>query len=227
MHIERDPVTMWVNRRGRRFIDEAAGNSPFESVNAVLRQPGKVCYTLFDDKIRQEFEEGNGTVNDVPGRGTAVKGRAGLKERIEVEVDKGRAKISDSLDDIATWIGASPEVLLETVDQYNRFCEQGRDPIFSKDRKYMLPLKVSPYYAIKGMTAYLDTLGGIRVDEAMEVLDPQDNPIPGLYAAGVIVSGWQGETYCGFLSGSAFAFAIGSGRLAGENAATFIESSGS
>ena len=68
----------------------------------------------------------------------------------------------------------------------------------------------------------LDTIGGIRINERMEVLDIQDKPIRGLYAAGVATSGWEAETYCSDLSGSAFGFAINSGRIAGENAAAFI-----
>jgi hypothetical protein len=38
----------------------------------------------------------------------------------------------------------------------------------------------------------------------------------------VITSGWQPETYCSDLSGSAFGYAINSGRIAGENAAEFL-----
>jgi fumarate reductase flavoprotein subunit len=52
----------------------------------------------------------------------------------------------------------------------------------------------------------------------MEVLDKQNKPIPGLYAAGVVAGGWQGETYCVTLSGTASGFAINSGRIAAENA---------
>jgi fumarate reductase flavoprotein subunit len=69
------------------------------------------------------------------------------------------------------------------------------------------------------MAVLLDTIGGIRINERMEVLDNQGITIPGLYAAGVTTSGWESETYCSELSASAFGFAINSGRIAGENAA--------
>ena len=61
-------------------------------------------------------------------------------------------------------------------------------------------------------------------DERMEVLGKQDSPIRGLYAAGVDTGGWESETYCCVLSGSAFGFAVNSGRIAGENAAGYISS---
>ena len=141
--------------------------------------------------------------------------------RKRAEEDGAAIKISDSWDEIANWIGADPKVLKATIDEYNSFCDQGYDEIFAKERRYLLPLRSAPYYALRGMPVFLDTLGGIRINENMEVLDNQDNPIPGLYAAGVTTSGWESETYCGDLSGSAFGFAINSGRIAGENAVKF------
>jgi NAD-dependent dihydropyrimidine dehydrogenase PreA subunit len=128
-------------------------------------------------------------------------------------------KISNSWDGIAKWMGTDPKVLKETVDEYNAACDKGFDPIFAKDRAYMVPLRAPPYYAIRSNSDFLDTIGGIKINERMEVLDKQDNPIPGLYAAGVVAGGWQGDTYCVILSGAASGFAINSGRIAAENTA--------
>jgi fumarate reductase flavoprotein subunit len=58
----------------------------------------------------------------------------------------------------------------------------------------------------------------------MQVLDPNDQAIPGLFAAGVVTSGWESEIYCSELSASAFGFAVNSGRIAGENAAAYLAS---
>ena len=79
-----------------------------------------------------------------------------------------------------------------------------------------------PYYAIKGNSDFLDTIGGIKINEKMEVLDKKDTPIPGLYAAGVAAGGWQADTYCDVLSGAASGFAYNSGRIAAENAVIFV-----
>lgn len=130
-------------------------------------------------------------------------------------------KISDSWDEIAKWMEADPQVLKTTIDKYNAGCDQGYDPIFAKDRKFLVPLRTPPYYAIKSNSDFLDTIGGIKINEPMEVLDKQGKPIPGLYAAGVAAGGWQGDTYCVVLSGAASGFAINSGRIAGENAFKF------
>jgi fumarate reductase flavoprotein subunit len=54
----------------------------------------------------------------------------------------------------------------------------------------------------------------------MEALDHQDKPISGLYVTGNDAGGWVSDTYnLGTTSGSAYGFAMNSGRIAVENAA--------
>jgi fumarate reductase flavoprotein subunit len=120
------------------------------------------------------------------------------------------------------WIGADTAVLKATVAAYNTAADQGLDTLFAKDSKYLLPLRTPPYYAIKWGVSFLNTIGGIKINERTEVLDKKDNPIPGLYAAGVDTGGWETETYCMRLPGHAFGFTINSGRIAGEEAAAYI-----
>jgi fumarate reductase flavoprotein subunit len=55
----------------------------------------------------------------------------------------------------------------------------------------------------------------------MEVIDEEDNRIPGLFASGNDTGGWSADTYNYVLTGTAFAYAINSGRIAGENAAGY------
>lgn len=216
-----EPNTIWVNKKGERFIDEAAGFIRFESVNAVLRQPDSVCYTLFDERIKQNIIE-KGIIKGlgcVISPGTKL---TGLGKTLELAAKKGSVKISNSWDEIARWIGVKPEVLKATIDEYNAYCDQGYDKIFAKDRRYLIALRTPPYYALKCYPRFLGTIGGIRINHHMEVLDQSDNPIPGLYAAGVDTGGWESDTYNVILSGTTFGFAINSGRIAGENAAKYV-----
>ena len=230
MPIALEPYTLWVNRRGERFVDETAGYNHFQSSNAVARQPDNVTYTIFDSKMTQTMTE-QGLVLAIEqelvlpaGNPSGAQGDKlpGLERELRAQVDKGLIKISNSWDEIADWIGADPKALKATIDEYNAACDQGYDPIFAKDRRYLMPLRTPPYYAIKCHAGFLTTIGGIRINEHTEVLDKQDNPIPGLCAAGVDTSGWESETYCDVLSGHACGFAINSGRIAGENAAKFV-----
>ena len=131
-------------------------------------------------------------------------------------------RIADTLDEIAEWIGTDSGVLKTTIDEYNLACEKGYDPISGKDRRYLEPLRTAPYYAIRMGVDYLDTIGGIKINERMEILNREGDPIPGLYAAGIDTGGWVGDTYCIRTTGTTFAFAINSGRIAGESAANKI-----
>ena len=71
-------------------------------------------------------------------------------------------------------------------------------------------------------TDYLDTIGGIKINENMEVIDTKGNKIPGLFAAGVVTGGWQADCYNDLMAGAASGFAINSGRIAGENVTDFL-----
>ena len=222
MAIALEPNTVWVNKRGQRFVDEGTSYHHFTCSNAVNRQPGNLCYTLLDNPLVQTMSQ-KGLLIGL-GRHTVAERTEmpGLEKELRLKEEQSWVKIADSWDDIAGWIGADPAALKATIDEYNAACDRGHDPIFAKDRALLVPLRTPPYYAIRSNSDFLDTIGGIKINEHMEVLDKQDNPIPGLYAAGVDTGGWESETYCSRLSGHAFSFAINSGRIAGESIATFV-----
>jgi fumarate reductase flavoprotein subunit len=221
--VAQEPITVWVNKNGERFIDEALSFDISLRGNAVDRQPDKVSFTLFDEQIKHSIME-EGLAQFAHGFGVAPPGTklAGLEKQLRLEADRGRVKISRSWDEISRWIGVDPQVLKATIDEYNSFCDRGHDKIFVKDPRYLVPLCTPPYYAIKCYSCFTDTMGGIKVNHHMEVLDNQDKPISGLYAAGVSVGGWESDTYCYILSGSTLGFAFNSGRIAGENAAKYV-----
>jgi fumarate reductase flavoprotein subunit len=140
----------------------------------------------------------------------------------QLQTSKEFVEIFDSLEELAGWIGIAPAELKAEIDTYNENCDRGRDSLFTKDRRYLIPLRTPPYYAIRWSASIINTIGGIKINERTEVLDKQDNPIPGLYAAGVDSGGWESMTYCWLISGHAFGFAVYSGRIAGENAVGFV-----
>jgi len=83
-------------------------------------------------------------------------------------------------------------------------------------------VRTPPYYAVRGHVALCDAYGGIKINENMEVLDAEDKPIPGLYAAGSTTGCWESESYCYRLTGHLVGFALNSGRIAGESAARYL-----
>jgi fumarate reductase flavoprotein subunit len=217
------PLTVWVNKKGRRFADETITFHSTECGNAIDRQPDKLVYSLSDEKIKHRImEEGILTLGLRETGCWAGAKLTNLGKELRSGADKGGVKISDSWDEIAKWIGVAPQILKATIEEYNSFCDQGYDEIFAKDRRYLQALRTPPYYSIRCHLSFLTTIGGIKINEHMEVLNHQDNPILGLYAGGDTTGGWESDTYCISLAGSAFGFAINSGRIAGENAAKYV-----
>ncbi|MGI5850335.1 MAG: FAD-binding protein, partial [Christensenellales bacterium] len=120
-------------------------------------------------------------------------------------------------DELARLIAIDPAVLRATVDQYNDCCAKGHDRLFVKNPKFLRPLVGPRYYAVKIRTAFLGTMGGIRINQSMEVLDKQNAVIPGLYAGGFDAGGMYGDSYPITVSpGLSSAFALNSGRIAGK-----------
>lgn len=222
-----EPEMLWVNKNGRRFIDEGYQLAFFAFGNAVALQPEGLVYTLFDNATLKLIEK-EGLIR--PGAASranwlpvsAATPLPGLEREVHKLAEMGDLKKADSLDAIAAWIGADPAVLKATVDEYNAACEDRHDPLFAKDRRFLLPLRTPPYYAIEGHIGLCDAYGGIKINENMEALDTEDKPIPGLFAAGSTTGCWESESYCYRLTGHLVGFALNSGRIAGENAVKYL-----
>lgn len=211
--------TIWVNRRGERFADEST-HIPSESANALDRQPDKISYTLFDETIKRSFID-DGLIRGHHRLYPPGTKMAEIDKHLKKDAQEGLVKVGDTWEAIARWIGADPEKLKHNIEVYNYSCDRGFDGLFYKDRRYLQPLRNPPYYALICHQAFHGTTGGIRINERMEVLDGENDRIPGLFASGNDTGGWSADTYNYVLTGTAFAYAVNSGRIAGENAAEY------
>ena len=79
-----------------------------------------------------------------------------------------------------------------TVERYNGFCDQGVDSDFGKDAAFLKPVRTAPFYAFEYVPSAWGTNGGVKVDSHLRAMDTSNNPIRGLYVAGVD----QGSAYC-------------------------------
>ena len=111
------------------------------------------------------------------------------------------------------------EVLRETlereIEEYNGGCAAGRD-VFLKPESLLRPLEAGEYVCIRCGVDYILTHGGIRVDECMRVLRADGSVIPGLYAAGVDISGLDAAGYQVTMGGHSFGLSLTGGRWAAE-----------
>lgn len=223
-----EPEMLWVNREGARFVDEGYNLAFFAFGNTVAMQPDGITYTLFDTGTLRRIEK-EGLIR--PGAASranwlpvsAATPLPGLEREVRKQAGKGELMMSDSWEDIAAWMGADPALLKATITEYNASCDEKHDSLFAKDRKYLLPLRIPPFYAVKGHLGLCDAYGGIKINERMEALDGEDRPIPGLFAAGATTGCWESDSYCYRLTGHLVGFALNSGRIAGESAASYLK----
>jgi fumarate reductase flavoprotein subunit len=182
-----------------------------------------MCYALIDSKISRDIvrkkDSLSGFFKAIGENGVWMND---LEKDLKKEAAEGKIKAADNWDDIAKWMKVSPKVLKATVEQYNSFCDKGYDDDFLKNKKYLQPLRTPPFYALPGGQGYDTTIGGIRVNQRMEVISKQVTPIKGLYAAGDNAGSWLSQNYDLTYPGSALGFALASGFIAGECAAKYV-----
>ena len=210
-----------VNKFGKRVMDEEQMQNTTYLSNACVHQKGRVLYSIVDTSIVKDYiRNGVDEISMVrfdPNVSDFFEGG----EIAEKTGNKGLFK-ADSLEELAEKCGIDVDNLIETVDDYNDYCD-GYDEEFFKRKKYLRPLTKAPYYAAAVRPGGYGTVGGIRINENCEVCDEDYDPIPGLYAAGADACNLYDDSYMFLLPGNSMGWAVNSGRIAGMEAATYVE----
>ncbi len=199
------PLGLIVNLHGERFVDEGADFRNYTYAKygrEILRQPRRAAFQLFDQKVvpllREEYRIRQMTKAEAP----TVRE---LATRLEIDADG----------------------LERTVAAYNAAVQPGEfNPAILDGKRtrgvtppksnWALPLDTPPFVGFAVTCGITFTFGGLRVNTRGQVLDTEDLPIPGLYAAGELVGGLFYHNYpggAGLTSGAVF------GRTAGASAA--------
>jgi len=129
---------------------------------------------------------------------------------------KGVVKTFYSTDELGEHYGIDIQNLKNSITRYNSMIENGRDDDFNKP----LPKKASaiatpPFYAMEIWPKVHYTMGGIQIDTSAQVIDRDQGPIKGLYAAGEVTGGIHGACRLG---SCAITECLVMGRIAGKNA---------
>jgi fumarate reductase flavoprotein subunit len=216
---------LWVTVRGERFCDESVALCDTNSGNVNARWSGDgFTFSLFDDSIIERLLD-RGIDRSLGLMFLAGYKPVNIRKEMQAALSAGSDEVfvAASLDALAASTGIDPVDLRATVEEYNGYCASGHDGRFAKDRAFLRPLLGPAYYAVKAHTATLGTIGGIRIDENMQVLDKKNAVIPGLYAGGYDAGGMYGDSYpISTSQGLSSAFALNSGRLAGRSALEYI-----
>lgn len=131
------------------------------------------------------------------------------------ELAKGWILKADTLEELAEIAGINPQGLADTVMEYNKMVDYGKDIAFQRPADTMQKIEKGPFYALPLTPALINTQGGPERNVRGEVIDTQGNPIPHLFVAGELGDVWSNgyQASCNIGGGLAF------GRISGANAA--------
>ena len=144
-----------------------------------------------------------------------------INEVLDYCVSIGAVVKADSIEALAEKAGMNKDTLVSHVELYNSHCDIKKDETFLKDPIHLNAYadNEEAYYAIKAAPYVYTTIGGLNVNENMQVLKEDNSIIPGLYATGVDSMGviFGGNQYLSY-GGPALGYAFTSGRIAGLHA---------
>jgi len=130
------------------------------------------------------------------------------------------AAVGETVEELEGELGLPEGALVATVELYNRHAARGEDPVFHKAPEHVAPLARPPFGALdctrENAIYAAFTLGGLHTAPQGEVMTPDGEPVPGLFAAGRATSGVAAR---GYSSGISLADGTLFGRLAGARAA--------
>lgn len=211
------PYSLMVNRKGKRFCNEAAN---YSALAGAFHQfdpqsydyPNLPAYLIFDENYAERYPIG---------------------PRLPGQPVPDWVLRANTLDELAGMIGVDAAPLGETVTRFNSHVEAGHDPDFergtsaydhfygdrSREGAHVTLGKVErgPFYAVEIRMGLLGTNGGARTDAKARILDHGGDPIAGLYGAGNAIACPTGGIYAG--AGGTLGPALTFGYIAGRSAA--------
>jgi tricarballylate dehydrogenase len=168
----------------------------------ILKQPQRAAFQIFDAKA-------------VP------------LLRDEYRIAQATKATADTIAELAAALGIDADGLARTVDAFNasvqpaafdptRLDGKGTTGIAPPKSNWAQPIDTPPYAGYAVTCGITFTFGGLRIDARAQVLDGDERPIRGLFAAGELVGGLFYFNYAG---GSGLMAGAVLGKVAGESAA--------
>lgn len=211
------PGSIMVNRRGRRFCNEATN---YSAIAGAFHQFDPNTYDWANLPAWLIFD-------------AAYKARHAVGPAPPGPEAPYWIVTAPNLAALASAIGCDAAGLEATVARFNAHARAGRDPDFGRgDSAYDVfygdrsrpgaagtlgPLETAPYFAVPITMGALGTNGGVRTDSRGRALDPDGEVIAGLYAVGNVMAAPTGSVYAG--AGGTLGPALTFGCIAGRHAA--------
>ena len=198
--------TIWVDVNGERLVKEI-GSLDSERKAAYSDAEHNLVYIVFPQSVRDTQES---VLND-------DEDWAYFDELLA----EGNCVYSgETLEELAANAGIDAEGLLATAEKVNSYIDAGEDADFGRDTTPMAKLEDGPFYAVKTCPYVMLTKGGPLMNADAQVLNADNEPIPGLYECGELAGGANigGSANIGGLANTS---TIVWGKIAGENAALY------
>ncbi|MBI0120235.1 FAD-dependent oxidoreductase [Lactobacillus sp. M0398] len=220
VHLYLDPINgfmslpsggpvIFVNQDGRRFVNENVKKYNLLYQRMAIKAT-KVSYEIFTQEIFDKLTQNVAKADEILAKA--------LKENEGNSLFK-----ANSIAELAEKVNLPSDVLVKTVNDYNSFCDNGKDLEFNKDQDMLISMKEGPYYIARLDPSNLIGLGGIGSNRKFEVINNDFEKIPGLYASGMDSTMQYRDVYTITLGGSACAHNVNSGRQAAKNAEKYIQ----
>ncbi|NLP22901.1 MAG: FAD-dependent oxidoreductase, partial [Syntrophomonadaceae bacterium] len=198
-----------VNERGLRYHNEEL---PYSYLcNAQRQQPGNARWAVWDAKWPEEAPSFKVVACK------DMRTNFHNPENVQQYIEKGFIRSAETLEELAQKIEVPQDAFLATVARYNELAKKGVDEDYGKRAACLTTVEKPTFYAAPLGTALLVTLGGLKINEQLQVLDEEQNVIPGLYAAGNASGNYYANDYCVNLPGNSHGRAFTFGYLAGKN----------
>lgn len=222
-----------VNSQGNRFFNEQImADEPLSAAEATLRE-GKY-YAVLDEAYYTSVETvgifetlgspeswvaGVRNLSAEAPAGAHVKVLTEARAQLDEAIEQGWAYKADTIEELAEYFGL--DNLVETVKTYNEMAAAGKDTQFYKDSVFLTPITEGPFYVFEYEPSAWCTIGGVKVDDSLRVVDSSNQPVNGLYAAGMDAGSLFTAPYYDN-EGSAFGLSLASGTLAGREIVEYL-----
>jgi succinate dehydrogenase/fumarate reductase flavoprotein subunit len=212
------PHSMIVNRRGRRFANEASNYNDmpkaFQAFDPTdFDHPNTPAWAIVDSRYRESY-----SLATIP---------PGAPDPEWLDRDT-------TLAGLAAKVGIDPDGLALGVGRFNELYQKRRDIDFGRGKSVydqfmgdksaphltLGSIEKPPFYAVPIYPGTMGTKGGPRINVDGQVIDVRGTAIPGLYGAGNSVAAMSGPANWG--GGGTLGPAVVDGWMAGRHAAGYV-----
>ena len=200
-----NPHWVWLNGNGQRFANESGSDK--DVLPEILKQGTSSYWAIVDARGLKSFR-----IRDAVWLNASTVASE-IYDNPEIVLK------DDTIEGLGAKMGLEPTGLAATLSRYNQFIEDGNDADFGRFRteqgRLPTPIVEPPFYAMQLHLVTRKNLGGIAVDNNLNVLDADGNPIDGLYASGEL-TGVVGINGGHGMSGTFLGPSVFTGRLAAQ-----------